>query len=94
MWYRRAADLGNASAQFNLAVSYDEGDGVEVDHVKAFELYQKAAAQDHPAAQFNLAISYLEGEGVKKNEDKGVEWLRRAADQGYEQAISLLKQYD
>ena len=47
----RAAEAGNAAAQCNLAWSYDEGDGVEVDHEKAFYWYTKAAAPGYPEAR-------------------------------------------
>jgi TPR repeat protein len=38
----RAAEAGNADAQCYLAWSYDEGEGVEVDHEKVFYWYPKA----------------------------------------------------
>ena len=47
----RAAEAGNAKAQCNLAWSYDEGDGVEVDHEKAFYWYTKAAEFGYPKAR-------------------------------------------
>ena len=34
-WYRLAADQGDASAQFNLGVMYDKGQGVPQDYAEA-----------------------------------------------------------
>ena len=47
----RAAEAGDADAQCDLAWSYDEGDGVEVDHKKAFCWYSKAAVPGYPKAR-------------------------------------------
>ena len=47
----QAAEAGNAAAQCYLAWSYDEGDGVEVDHEKAFYWYTKAAEFGYPKAR-------------------------------------------
>ena len=42
MWYRRAADRGNADAQNILGCIYDEGKGVECNHQSSVEWHQKA----------------------------------------------------
>ena len=39
-WYRKAAVSGSASAQFNLALCYDRGLGVEQDGMEAFRYYK------------------------------------------------------
>ena len=46
----KAAEQGNANAQYNLGVMYANGDGVTKDAVKAVEWYQKAAAQGYADA--------------------------------------------
>lgn len=35
-WFLRAAELGNAGAQFNLATCYKTGNGVEQDYIEAY----------------------------------------------------------
>lgn len=45
-----AAEAGDAKAQFDLAVAYDEGIGVPVDDAKAVEWYTKAAEHGHARA--------------------------------------------
>jgi hypothetical protein len=42
-WYRKAAEQGNADAQFNLGYLYDKGQGVPQDYAQAAAWYRKAA---------------------------------------------------
>ena len=44
-WYRKAAEQGDAAAQFNLGVMYANGEGVPEDYVKAYAWMNLAAAQ-------------------------------------------------
>jgi len=50
----KAAEQGDAMAQFNLGVMYDEGQGVARDDAKAVEWYTKAAEQGDSRAKFNF----------------------------------------
>ena len=56
--FRRAAERGHAEAQFVLAVTYDQGDGVPEDDAEAVRWYRKAAEQGHALAQFGLGTMY------------------------------------
>jgi hypothetical protein len=42
-WYRKAADLGNQSAMYNLSILYDEGLGVPKDAAEARKWLDKAS---------------------------------------------------
>ena len=53
-WYRKAAEQGDASAQYNLGVMYENGHGVEQDDEQAVFWYRKAAEQGYADAQYNL----------------------------------------
>ena len=53
-WFEKAAEQGDADAQYNLGVMYYDGQGVDVNYKKAFECYEKAAEQGHAQAQHNL----------------------------------------
>lgn len=44
-WFQKAADQGNADAQFWLGCMYQNGSGVERSYEKAVEWFQKAANQ-------------------------------------------------
>lgn len=81
-WYQVAAEYGYANAQFNLALLYENGEGVPKDIGKAIEWYQKAAKQGYPEAQNNLALMYNDGKGVPQDFKKAVEWYQKAAKQG------------
>ena len=81
--YKKAADQGDAEAQFNLGVMYSLGEGVPKDYKQAVYWYRKAADQGHADAQSNLGFMYHEGRGVPKDDTQAVYWLRKAADQGH-----------
>jgi TPR repeat protein len=44
-WYRKAAEQGNAPAQYSLGVMYEDGRGVTKDESEAVKWYRKAAEQ-------------------------------------------------
>ncbi len=44
-WYRKAAEQGDAGAQFNLGVMYGGGQGVPQDYAEAVKWFRKAADQ-------------------------------------------------
>jgi len=54
--YTSSANQGNSDAQNNLAVCYQNGDGVEEDMNKAIKLYTLSANQGNSKAQNNLAV--------------------------------------
>ena len=79
---RQAAEQGDARAQFNLGIMYDNGEGVLKDEAEAAKWYRLAAEQGLADAQHNLGRSYAAGEGVLKDEAVAVRWYRLAAKQG------------
>ena len=85
-WYRKAADQGDANAQYNLGLSYANGRGAKQDFGEAARLYRKAADQGYANAHFNLSAKYANGQGVKQDFGKAERWLRKAAYQGNENA--------
>ena len=76
------ADNGNANAQYNFGVLYDEGIGVEKDYDQALEWYRKAAEQEYAKAEHNLGIMYQEGHGVDKDPVEASRWFQLAAQHG------------
>ena len=67
---RRPANCGYPLAQFNVAVMYDEGLGVDRDDKEALFWYTKAAAQGYANAQANLGQMYSTGQGVRVDYQK------------------------
>jgi TPR repeat protein len=72
---RQKAEQGDASAQFNLGVRYELGDGVPKDSKEAVKWYRLAAENGNASAQ-----SYLGG--VVKDAKESVKWYLMAAEQG------------
>ena len=85
-WYRLAADQGNAQAQYNLGVRYDNGEGVPQDYKAAARWYRLAADQGHAKAQTNLGVMYDNGEGVPQDYKKAHMWYNISAANGNESA--------
>ena len=59
--WKPLAKKGNSTAQFNLGLMYDKGDGVRQNFPKAFRWYRLAAKQGNVSAQFNLGLMYYKG---------------------------------
>ena len=78
-----AAKQGNAEAQYRLAYSYFEGNGVEKDYVEAYKWFRKAAEQGNADAQSMVGYCYFCGIGVEKNLVEAYKWFRKAAEQGH-----------
>ena len=82
-WQERA-NAGDAQAQFNLALMYHGGLGVESDEAQALEWYQKAAQNGYPWAQEYLAIGYQEGWfGLERDHNKSRSWFKQLEKKGY-----------
>lgn len=76
------AEQGDVEAQFNLGVSYDQGQGVAQDAKQAVVWYRKAAEQGFAAAQHNLGVMYLDGRGVPQDNSQAYVWLSVAVANG------------
>lgn len=88
--FTTAAENGLDLAQYNLAILYFTGQGVQRDLGKAFQWTEAAAKQGHVNAQFNLGSLYMEGDGVARNVDQAVAWFGRAARAGHPDAAYFL----
>ena len=54
-WYRKAAEQGNAMAQYNLGFCYATGDGLAKDEIEAYAYWNLAGITEEMARK-NLAI--------------------------------------
>jgi TPR repeat protein len=90
-WWTKAADAGDAEAQWQLGLEYDSGQRVKRDYRQAVAWYRKSAEQGYGAAQVNLA-SILTGAFPPVEEDRveAARWLQLAADQNQMGAASML----
>ncbi len=85
-----AAEQGHVDSQFNVALMYEKGIGVDKDEKQALEWYDKSARQGNSAAQFNLGVLYENGRGTEIDYAKANEWYRKASLQGDGLAIGNL----
>ncbi len=76
----RAANGGEAEAQFKLGLAYDRGDGVLPNIATALEWYRKAAAQDHAEANHYIALTYDFADRVEEDDYEAFLWYSRAAE--------------
>ena len=79
MEFQEAADAGLDLAQYNLAILYFTGRGVEQDYAEALRWTAMAAEQGHLNAQFNLGALYYTGMGTAVDLEKSLQWYTYAA---------------
>ena len=84
-----AAEQGVASAQSNLGMLYDKGQGVAQDFTEAARWYRRAAEQGFPEAQRNLGSMYEHGSGLPADALLAYAWYGVASAAGGEIALKL-----
>ncbi len=77
-WMLRAANAGNAEAQFVLGQFYKAGAGVPKDMDKAVRWLTSAALNRHKGAQILLGNMYRTGDGVETDLDESDRWYDMA----------------
>ena len=79
-WYRKAADQGDADAEFNLGILYFNGYGMPKNYNQAAYWYKKSAAQGDVRAELNLGMlcDYY-GPASLRNYVKAAYWYKKAA---------------
>jgi TPR repeat protein len=85
---RGLAEAGDPTAQTNLGVRYELGQGVPQDFAEAVRWYRRAAEQGFARAQTNLGYMYDEGRGVPQDWNAAREWYFAAAAQDDVRAIN------
>ena len=86
----KAAEAGDAEAQFKLGALYANGKGVKQDSKAAAQWLRKSAKQGMAQAQTLLGWCYAGGNGVSQNQGEAIEWYSKAAEQGDTDAICSL----
>ncbi|KAF9932109.1 Protein sel-1 1 [Linnemannia zychae] len=89
-WYTMAAEQGDAVAQYQLGVMYDQAIGVTQDVVKAMAYYKKAAERDNASALCGIGYLHHRGLGVPKSHTEAMNWYQRAAHHGSASALSSI----
>jgi TPR repeat protein len=87
--YRLAAERGNALAQFNLAMMYELGQGMEPDCVEATKWFLKAAEQGDAGGQLEMGKRCHRGsfaplaQDARESRIEAYKWFTLSAAQGY-----------
>ena len=81
--FTSAAEEGLMVAQYNLAILYFTGRGVQQDFTEAFRWTAAAAEQGHTEAQFNLGALYYAGQGTGRDREQAMQWYIRAGNADY-----------
>ena len=89
-WFQLAADQGDAQAQCNLGVMYQDGTGVPQDSTEAVRWYRLAADQGDVHAQYSLAGMYRKGARVPQDLTEAARLLKLADDQGFHPSRDIL----
>ena len=90
-YLRKAAELGDAIAHYNLSVLYSRGHavGIEKDEIKEVYHREQAAIQGHPQARHNLGCH----EANNGRFERAVKHFIIAANLGEDGSIQKLKKY-
>jgi len=84
--WKPLAEAGNADAQYNLGVMYENGQGVPQDYKEAVKWYRLAAEQGHAKAQTNLGLMYEYGNGVLQDNTMAHMWYNIASANGHDKS--------
>jgi len=79
-WTEKAANLGNAQAQFELAEIYKKGMDNDLE---SFKWLEKSARNGYTKAKHNLAIYYSTGTGTWQDNRQAFYWMELASNEGH-----------
>jgi Sel1 repeat/GAF domain len=88
---RTLAAQGDAEAQYQMGVRYDEGEGVLKDDAQAVQWFQRAADLGNVDAQAHLGAYYWAGRGVPRDLSKAYMWSMIALAGGDDNSKSRLQ---
>lgn len=94
-YFRKAADQGEAEAEFELGSMYLKGEGVPQDIAKARTWIRSAAEEGYGIAVVTLANAYLNGglgltEAERKDPVESARWIKTAAEKGHTGSLVFL----
>jgi TPR repeat protein len=84
--YQKSANLKNQLAQFDLALMYEDGEGVDKNYDKTFELSKKLAEEEYSSGINLLGYCYCNGIGTEVDKQKAFELYYKAANLGNNRA--------
>ena len=93
VWYRGAAEAGNALGMTNLGFMYEHGYGVGKDYKQAVTWYRKAAEAGDATGMYNLGVMYQYGYGVEEDLQQAITWFGKAARRGNPDAKKAIERF-
>ncbi len=90
VFYRQAAEAGDAESAYQLGSLYDRGQGVRPDAAQRNAWWRKAAERDYAPALLALAEMARTGDGMAKDDALAATYYRRAAEKGSGPAAAQL----
>ena len=63
---------------YQTALSYWNGDGVEQDSIEAMHWFMEAADKVHQEAQYTLGLAYRDGAGIEQDSTEAMHWFKKA----------------
>ncbi|GBC09529.1 hypothetical protein RclHR1_08950007 [Rhizophagus clarus] len=84
--YQKAADLKNDLAQFDLALMYEDGEGIEKNYGMTFELAKELTEREYSSGINLLGYCYFNGIGTEVNKQKAFDLYYKAANLGNNRA--------
>ena len=86
-WYKKAADLGDPDAQYNVGIMYGNGDGIPKNYKLSFDMLKSSAESGNINALMSIANRYDAGSyGVNRDIERAFNLYSIAADIGYSEA--------
>ena len=86
----KEARVGDTVAQYEVALMYANGVGVDKSLDEAMVWTEAAAKKGHTAAQYLLGTAYQGGLGIKRNSHQALTWLLKATESGSDKAPQKL----
>ena len=80
--WKLAAEQGDVEAQYNLGLTYANGEGVPQDLEAALKWWKLAAEQGSADAQSDLGVMDQSGIGVPQDYKEALKWNKLAGEQG------------
>lgn len=96
-YVERAANLGDARAQYELGIAYEKGTVLERDIEKAASWLKKSAEQDDSDGQFAYGVMLATGKGkgldkaTPEQRAEAISWLKKANANGNLEAADYIK---
>ena len=92
-WYLKAANQGDARAQYKVGWLYHWGKNMKRDYKKAMYWYKKSAEQKNIRAYYQVAYLYSSKKWIGQDEQLAFVWCQKAAKNGLRIAQKILGFY-